>query len=580
MSTISPAKTEKLHLSAVPLARRVRRVARTGVVNYMPDLSRQVNFIHGTPVDAVPPEHVAWKIEKSLDLFDFGRLDAKPSSLGRRGFEPKHLLGPWLLASLEGVHEASELERRLQTDSAYRLLSGGHEISVWTLRTFRRKNLLFFNECVQRTIDLAVERGHVNLEETAVDSVRLEADAAGSSICTLERSEKMVKQLGAVDTTDLLADKVDRHDARLAKHTVAVAHCKSMEITNYSRTDPLAALMKFPHGGSKPGHRLTTVVAGAAIRFCIAFFLSSKPTDHGLLTPILDSLRARLRRAGVADSVIVKIAADAGFCNEEDLAVAARNDLNIDVALSQQSFSTAGKVNSKGLFGKESFTIKDKEDGKPQEAYCPAGTKMKGPYRDSGSVITWRGVNCHKCPLRAQCTTADTRKLVHNPVTAATRETLREMMKDSTRLALYGKRGPIVESMYSTLEDAMGFRRASSRNPATTQAEIVMKILAYNLTRLWAADASRKKTDRPGGDGPDRGGGGGGSRGSGGGGGAGSSGGGGGGAGAGGRGGSAEVAGNDNTPIFYSLLDTNDWPIALVDAVIDFALALQRRNLR
>ena len=147
----------------------------------------------------------------------------------------------------------------------------------------------------------------------------------------------------------MVADKVERHEARLEKHTVAVAHCKSMEITNYSRTDPLAALMKFPYGGSKPGHRLTTGVAGAAIRFCIAFFLSSKPTDHGLLTPMQESLRARLRRAGIADSTIVKIAADAGFCHEEELAVAAKNDLNIDVALSQQPFFDGRKGELQGL---------------------------------------------------------------------------------------------------------------------------------------------------------------------------------------------------------------------------------------
>ena len=42
----------------------------------------------------------------------------------------------------------------------------------------------------------------------------------------------------------------------------------------------------------------------------------------------------------------------------------------------------------------------------------------------------------------------------------------------------------------------MGFRRASSRNPATVQAEIVLKLVAYNLTRLWAAEARRARGRR------------------------------------------------------------------------------------
>ena len=38
--------------------------------------------------------------------------------------------------------------------------------------------------------------------------------------------------------------------------------------------------------------------------------------------------------------------------------------------------------------------------------------------------------------------------------------------------------------MFAYLEDVMGYRRASSRLTATVQAEIWLKILAYNLTRL------------------------------------------------------------------------------------------------
>lgn len=514
MNGPSATPAEKFSLSALAAARAPRRIARNPTIQFRPDLSGQVSFIHGTPVDAVPGDHVAWKVRKALELFDFAPLVARASSLGRRGLHPAHVLGPLLLGSLEGQHRCSQVSRQLQTNAAYRLVSGGHEMDASLLRSFRRKNLLFFSECVDRTIIVAFERKYVDLEQAALDSVRLEADAATASVCTLERSSKMVKQLLVTDLTDKTPEQVERHQARLAKHQAAVEHCKEMGITNYSRTDPLAALMKFPYGGAKAGHRLTTVVTGAAIRFCIAFFLSSKPTDHGVLPGMLEALRVRLRGVGVADETVVKVAVDAGFCNEDDLTVAHANDLNVDVALAQQGYAGTGKVNAKGLFGKEHFKIEG------DKAFCPAGKAMSGPFRARGSEISWHGLGCGKCPLRAQCTTSRYRNLKHNPVTADMRAALTERMTDPARKALYAKRGPVVESMYSVLEDAMGFRRVSSRHPATVQAEIVLKILAYNLTRLWAADAARR----------------------------------------------------------FWLLDVRDWPDDLVEAVVDFVLDLERTN--
>ena len=505
---------EKLHLSALAASRPKRRVARQTVVAFRVDVSNQVDFIHGTPVDAVPADHVAWKVKKAMELFDFGPIIASASPLGRRGLHPAWVLGPLLLGSLDGRHHATQIAVQLQTNAAYRLVSGGHTMDGSVLRAFRRKNLLFFNDCLDRVIALAAERGYLDLDQTALDSVRLEADASTESFCTLERSTKMVKQLSAADLTGKTAEQIERHQARLGKHEAAVTHCKDMDLTNFSRTDPLAALMKFPHGGARAGHRLTTVVAGTAIRFCIAFFLSSKPTDHNVLPGALVSLRARLRRVGIPDATFVKVAVDAGFCSESDLAVAYANDLNIDVTLSQQSFTGGGAVNAQGLFGKEHFKIEG------NNATCPAGKPMSGPFRDGGATISWHGLGCGSCPLRAQCTTGKYRKLRHNPVTAEMRASLTERMTAADRQALYAKRGPIVESMYSVLEDAMGFRRVSSRHRATVQAEIVLKVLAYNLTRLWAADAARR----------------------------------------------------------FWILDMREWPIELVEAITDFLLDLQATN--
>lgn len=188
----------------------------------------------------------------------------------------------------------------------------------------------------------------------AIDSVRIEADAATASIRVAERSRKMVRELGGKDTSELTPEQLARHTrARLDKHKAAVVHCDEMDVTNYSVTDPQVALMKFPHGGAKPGLRLTKALAGAAVRFCVAYLLSSKPTDHDVLGPMLDALRARLTRVGVPDDMVVKVAADAGFCSEEDVLAATANTLIIDVALARPC---AGPTRTKGRWSSGSAT--------------------------------------------------------------------------------------------------------------------------------------------------------------------------------------------------------------------------------
>jgi transposase len=540
-----PTPAEKLQLAALAAARPRRRFPRSGVVHYRPDVSDQMDFVRGSPALAVPSEHVAWMVKGAVGLFDLSALKAKSSPLGRHGISPEHLLGAWLLGSLEGTHSASALERRIETDAAYRLVCGGQPISASSLRNFRRKNLLLLNGCFDRTLELAQERGYLDLQQAAVDSVRIEADAAGASIRTATRSGKLVKELSAKDTSEMTDEQRGRHEKRLEKHRAAVEHCQQTNVTNYSETDPLAALMKFPHGGSKPGHRLTTAVAGAAVRFCLAFYISSAPTDHGLLGPALEALRSRLRRIGIPDSELIRLAADAGFSNEDDISVAFANDLNVDVTLAQSSFAGAGDVGPSGMFGKARFKIEG------DKCTCPAGTLMRGPYKDDGDFVKWFGVGCGSCPLRKQCTTADARKIKHNPVTARQRDELRTRMQRDERKAFYSKRSAVVESMYSVVEDTMGFRRVSSRHPGTTQAETVLKLVAYNLSRLWAADAAARKTTRTAKAGASEG------------------------CAPSGDGASADSC---ESAVFLSLLDVSDWPLELLDAVLDFTLALQASN--
>ncbi len=51
----------------------------------------------------------------------------------------------------------------------------------------------------------------------------------------------------------------------------------------------------------------------------------------------------------------------------------------------------------------------------------------------------------------------------------------------------YNQRMATVEPVFANLEETMGFRRASSRHTTSIVAEVLLNVLAHNLSRLAAA---------------------------------------------------------------------------------------------
>src|SRR5260370_25130086 len=88
------------------------------------------------------------------------------------------------------MHHSAKVGRACKTDAAFRLLSGGHAISSGTLRRFRRENRAFFEQAIEQTVAMAQERGLLDTDELAVDSMRLRAHASTKAVRTLSRSKE------------------------------------------------------------------------------------------------------------------------------------------------------------------------------------------------------------------------------------------------------------------------------------------------------------------------------------------------------------------------------------------------------
>jgi transposase len=455
-----------------------RRQRRDPEPHFKPDTSHQLDAILGCPAESVPKGHLAWAVLEIVEQLDTASVEADYSSLGRNGYHPKSTLAVWVYASLIGIHHSTKVARALATDAAMRLVARGGKHSGATLRRFRQGNAALFASAIDATVRLARQRGLLDEKDLAVDSVRLRAHASTKAVRTRERSTKRSRELACVDAAILPEAERAKHLAKVKKHEDALALCEQRGTTSVVLTNPAAALMKFPTGAGLPGHRVTVTAAGQKARFIVAVLVDAATNDYGKLEGAVRAARDALVRAGLPEDVPVQAAADAGYWSEADLVFAANAREWADVLIADSEKSTT----KEGCWGRERFTICP-----DQTAICPAGTRMRGPFDDANGRQKWIGVGCAECPDKAQCTPGRERALT----VSMAAEAMRGRLAQPGARERYNRRISTVEPVFSEIEDSMGYRRVSSRLPETVKAEVLLKILAHNVSRLVTAKRVR-----------------------------------------------------------------------------------------
>jgi len=461
-----------------------RRTRRDPKPRFKADLRHQLDGVKGCPDLLVAGDHPAREIQAFVAKLDLTAVEQSYSSLGRRGHHPRNVLAVWLYASQIGVHHATKVARAMQTDAALRLLSGGHTISAGTLKRFRQSQRSLFESLLTETVRVAHAEGLVTTEELATDSMRLRAHASTGQVGTAKRSRQRLAELESITRSTLPEHQRQLYDRKVAKHRAVLEKCAERERTSVVLTNPEAALMKFPNGAGLPGHRVTATASGISERIVVGVLVDATPTDDGNLGGAVVAARNVLEAAGVPIEHM-QVAADAGYFCETDLEFASQNRDWVDVLIAEGAAADPEPPaqGRKGFFDRARFKILD--DG---NAICPADQQMTPPRVMSNGRTVWVGIGCRECALRPQCTTANRRRtLTADMNLEKVRNEMRERMARPGARERYAQRIATIEPVFSNIEDGMGFRRSSSRHPTTVVAEVLLKVVAHNLSRITAA---------------------------------------------------------------------------------------------
>jgi transposase/IS5 family transposase len=289
----------------------------------------------------LPPDHVARVVWAYVEQVDVGPLLATIRSVehhaGNPAIDPRVLLGLWLLATIQGVGSAREIERRTSEHTAYRWLAGGLPINYHTLNDFRSDQVAFLDQLLTTSVASLLHQQLIVLDRVAQDGMRVRASAGAGSFrrqstlqkCLVE-AEAHVQAVKAQAEGDpaaglrrhqrLAEERRDRIQAALAETQQLAQQREKVEAEKgvaakeprASTTDPEARIMKMPDNGFRPAYnvQLATTTASGII---VGADVINQGSDSGQLTPMVEQVH---QRYGAKPKEML---GDGGFATKEDI---------------------------------------------------------------------------------------------------------------------------------------------------------------------------------------------------------------------------------------------------------------------
>jgi len=323
----------------------------------------QARMVFEVDEDSLPKEHPARMIWDAVGLLDLSRLvvgaKSYEGSAGRDRSSPRMLLSIWVYAISEGLGSGREIERRLQSDVAFRWIRGQVEVGRTTLNDFRAKQGEAFDRLLTDLLGMLISEGLLSLTLVAQDGTRIRASAGSSSFrgkasleeC-LEQAKLHVKAVLASGDDPRVSERIKRareaaakdFQARVERAMQAVNEIedhrrKSPKRSKYaakpgkpakraraSTTDPDARLMRMPDGGFRPGYNVQLATAGSPMggaQTIVGVRVTNVGSDMSSIEPMLEQIE---NRTGLQPTVLL---ADANHGDHESIEAAAAREVTL-----------------------------------------------------------------------------------------------------------------------------------------------------------------------------------------------------------------------------------------------------------
>jgi transposase len=429
---------------------------------------------------------------EALDLPAMGFRERK-SEEGRPPYANDLLLKAWLYGYLARIRSTRDLERACREHLLLIWLTGRHEMDHCTLWRFWHGNRKALRAVFRSAVKVAAEQGLIGMLCHAVDGTKI---AAVSSRRTVEHREDLEKLLARVEAglaeTEAAveaAEKTEAGEYRLPENLQVAVNLRAAIRESLKKMDeaqrdhlhpqePEARLM--PCEGRKDPAYNAQAMADAKAQIIVAQTAVSAESDNAQLVPMLKETETNL------GAVAAETLGDGGYASAQQLGGAQTQGYEVLVA---PGVETGGE--KRGEYDSAKFEY----DGAADEVICPQGQRLKfeGEKKKGAQRPAVRSYHCTayaQCPVRALCSRRRTgRRIEISPQRAAIMRQ-REKRGDPVKQALLRQRKAIIEPVFATIKQAMGFRHWTVRGLENVRTQWALLCTTYNLKKIyphWAA---------------------------------------------------------------------------------------------
>src|SRR5437899_3577034 len=438
-------------------------------------------------VEAENPVRVVEVFVDGLDLEALGFVGIDPAATGRPAYHPAVLLKLYIYGYLNRIQSSRRLEREAQRNVELMWLTGRLMPDFKTIANFRKDNGPAIRKVCRQFIVLCRKLDLFTEALVAVDGSKFKAvnnrdknfTPAKMQRRMAQIEESIARYLAAMDTADRaepevaelkkgrLQDKIAALKEQMQRLKTYEAQMLASPDPQLSLTDPDARSMKSRDGGIV-GYNVQAAV-DAKHHLIVAHEVITAGVDRNQLTPMAEQARAA---TGIEALTVV---ADRGYFKGEQVLQCDQAGITAIVPKTLTSNSLAD-----GRFDKQDFIYIASDD----EYSCPAGHRAIKRFTtiEHGMTLSkyWSSA-CPRCPLKAQCTTSDYRRITrweHEAVLEAMQDRL-DRQPDAMQL-----RRQTVEHPFGTLKAWIDSTHFLTKRLPRVSTEMSLHVLAYNLKRV------------------------------------------------------------------------------------------------
>jgi transposase len=466
----------------------------------LPQRSQQLLFAHIDLNTIAPIGSPLYVIDTFVEQLDTSKMEAEyhlESVTGRLPFHPKTLLKVALYALHNCRFSLRKMEYDTQYHLGYRWLTGDETIDHTTMGKFLSKHKLSIAELFSQIVMLGAEKGLIDFDILAIDTVKIRANASYKHFRNLEGLEKeriKIKEKISELMNDVLVNNEDEIKQlklkelfiesaaeelkqRIKDKTVEAKESEVAAVTKKEKinlTDFDCQLVQQANGEKNSGYCITTATDSGK-----DFITGFKLNDNNDAKILIETIESSFENTVGEHQMVV---ADSGFSSIENLETLEENEQKALIPDRRLEVEKLGKT-KKGEYDRCKFKYNENKD----EYKCPAGKKLayEGSYENKGRTYNkyQNKAACLDCPHRDKCTKAENRIIVRD-TNEKIKEEMREKLNKKRNQKIYSKRAHTAETPFGQVKHNLKFRIFMRRGVEKIMMECALLFSLHNILKL------------------------------------------------------------------------------------------------